>query len=415
LNVLRYSRIELIYQAVMYKEKLNCICCDSVNLIQVLDLKDQPLANSYHKINETLDTFPLKLNLCNNCYHLQLSHIVNPDLLFKNYLYVSGTTKTLLEYFDWFASYVKEYSPKSESVLEIACNDGSQLNSFKQLGYKTYGIDPAENLYSISSKNHNIICDYFDKKHFDGREFDIIVGQNVFAHNENAKKFLDDCYELMNEKSYLFIQTSQAEMIEHNQFDTIYHEHISFFNINSFNELVKRTKFYLIDVIKTPVHGTSYIFVLSKLDKRPELVKNLIALEKSYGLLNNKIYQQYESNVNKIVSEFKKAVTFYRTNGYKIIGYGAAAKGNTFLNFADIKLDYIIDDNKLKQNLYTPGTDIQIVSIDILNTYKDFDKVLFIPLAWNFFDEIKSRILKVRNNPNDLYLKYFPSILIEKN
>ena len=398
----------------MYKEKVNCICCNSANLIQVLDLKDQPLANSYQVINENLDKFPLKLNLCNNCYHLQLSHIVNPDLLFKNYLYVSGTTKTLLSYFDWFASYVKEYSPDSDTILEIACNDGSQLNSFKKLEYKTYGIDPAENLHHISSKNHNVVCDYFDKKHFDGQEFDIIVGQNVFAHNENAKKFLDDCYELMHDQSYLFIQTSQAEMIKHNQFDTIYHEHISFFNINSFNELVKRTKFHLVDVIKTPVHGTSYLFVLSKLNKRPFLINNWIELERSYGLLSNKIYQQYESNVNSIVNEFKNVIADHRTNGYKIIGYGAAAKGNTFLNFADVKLDYIIDDNKLKQRLYTPGTNIEITSIDLLNKYKDYDKILFIPLAWNFFDEIKARIIKVRDNTNDLYLRYFPEITIER-
>lgn len=396
----------------MYKEKLNCICCDSVNLIQVLDLKDQPLANSYHTIDEKLDNFPLKLNLCNNCYHLQLSHIVNPDLLFKNYLYVSGTTKTLLSYFDWFASYVKEYSPKSETVLEIACNDGSQLNSFKNLGYKTYGIDPAENLHSISVKNHDVVCDYFDNKHFKGKKFDIIVGQNVFAHNENAKKFLDDCDELMNNDSLLFIQTSQAEMIQQNQFDTIYHEHLSFFNINSFNELVKRTKLYLIDVIKTPIHGTSYLFILSKKNIRPTLIKNLISLEKSYGLLTIETYKKYENNVNKIVNDFKNKIKEYRELNYKIIGYGAAAKGNTFLNFADIKLDSIIDDNKLKQGLYTPGTNTIIVSVDILNTFDKNDKILFIPLAWNFFNEIKTRINKVHNNQNDRYLRYFPKVEI---
>lgn len=398
----------------MVHKKENCICCDGKELIQVLDLKDQPLANSYQGVGEVLDKFPLKLNLCNTCYHLQLSHIVNPDLLFKNYLYVSGTTKTLLGYFDWFAAFVKEYSPESKTILEIACNDGSQLNSFKNHGYKTFGIDPAENLHKLSTKNHTVICDYFDKKHFVNQKFDIIVGQNVFAHNENAKKFLDDCYELMHDDSYLLIQTSQAEMIVNNQFDTIYHEHISFFNINSFNELVKRTQLFLVDVIKTPVHGTSYLFVLSKINKRPNLIKNLIDLEKSYGLLSSKLYKTYETNVNNIVDEFKKLITYYRENNYKIIGYGAAAKGNTFLNFADVKLDYIIDDNRLKQGLYTPGTNIEIVDVLILNTYKDTDKILFIPLAWNFFDEIKSRILKVRDNSNDLYVKYFPKVTVEK-
>lgn len=394
----------------MVHKKENCICCDDKKLIQILDLKNQPLANSYCNADDYQEEYPLKLNLCTNCFHLQLSHIINPDLLFKNYIYVSGTTKTLLTYFDWFASFVKEYSINSKSVLEIACNDGSQLNSFKSLGYDTYGIDPATNLHDLNKKNHKVICDYFDKKHFN-RTFDIIVGQNVFAHNENAKKFLDDCYELMHEDSYLFIQTSQADMIKQNQFDTIYHEHISFFNINSFNELVKRTKLYLVDVIKTHIHGTSYIFILSKLNKKPKLIESQIELEKSCGLLNLSTYEQYKINVENLVKDFIYNINYYSNLGYKIIGYGAAAKGNTFLNFANVKMDFIIDDNKLKQGLYTPGTKIKIVSIDILDTLKT-ENILFVPLAWNFFKEIRERILKVRNNKNDLYLKYFPNISI---
>lgn len=144
----------------------------------------------------------------------------------------------------------------------------------------------------------------------------------MFAHNEDAKKFLDDCYDLMNENSLLYIQTSQAEMIEHNQFDTIYHEHLSFFNINSFNELAKRTKLFLIDVIKSPVHGVSYVFVLSKQNLKPFLIKNLIEVEKSYGLLNLETYKKYEKNVKYLVNEFVETVNQYKKQNYKIIGYG---------------------------------------------------------------------------------------------
>ena len=118
----------------------------------------------------------------------------------------------------------------------IACNDGTQLNYFKDKGFKTYGIDPAENLHKLSSKNHTVICDYFNVDKFD-RQFDVITAQNVFAHNSNPREFLEHCGELMHEESVLYIQTSQAEMILNNQFDTIYHEHVSFFNINSMNEL----------------------------------------------------------------------------------------------------------------------------------------------------------------------------------
>lgn len=395
-----------------YKEKKECICCASDNLNEILDLGEQPLANSYHNNDEILPIFPLKLNLCNKCFHLQLSHIVNPDLLFRNYLYVSGTSDTLRKYFEWFVKFIIEYTNLNNgSVLDIACNDGTQLDYFKNNGWQTYGIDPSENLYDISSKNHNIICDYFGYKHFDNK-FDVITAQNVFAHNEDAKEFLNNCYELMHDDSLLFIQTSQSEMINNNEFDTIYHEHLSFFNINSFNELTKRTKLYLTDVIKTPVHGVSYVFVLSKKKINNYLIENLISVEKEKGLLGYETYQNYRKNVLEIVNIFESSINEYRKNGYKIIGYGAAAKGMTFLNFANVKMDYIIDDNPLKQGLFTPGNNTEIKSIHFLTNYDDNDKIVFVPLAWNFFNEIKKRVKKVRDNKNDIYVKYFPKFTV---
>jgi 2-polyprenyl-3-methyl-5-hydroxy-6-metoxy-1,4-benzoquinol methylase len=396
----------------VYKEKKECICCGNTNLNEILDLGEQPLANSYHNNDEILPIFPLKLNLCNKCFHLQLSHIVNPDLLFKNYLYVSGTSDTLRKYFEWFVKFINEYTNLDNGlVLDIACNDGTQLDYFKNYGWETYGIDPSENLYEISSKNHNIICDYFHYKHFD-KKFDIITAQNVFAHNENAQEFLNNCYELMHDDSLLFIQTSQSEMINNNEFDTIYHEHLSFFNINSFNELTKRTKLHLINIIKTPVHGVSYVFVLSKKLINQNLVENLILVEKEKGLLNYETYENYKKNVLEIVNTFTNSINEYRENGYKIIGYGAAAKGMTFLNFANVKMDYIIDDNPLKQGLFTPGNNTEIKSIDFIRDYEENDKIVFVPLAWNFFNEIKKRVKKVRDNKNDLYIKYFPKFSV---
>jgi 2-polyprenyl-3-methyl-5-hydroxy-6-metoxy-1,4-benzoquinol methylase len=395
------------------REKKTCISCDNKNLIEILDLKNQPLANTYHSNTEILPEFPLKLNLCTDCYHLQLSHIVNPDLLFKNYLYVSGTSKTLRDYFEWFSKFIGLYTQKTKgSILDIACNDGTQLDFFKKNGWETYGVEPATNLFEICSKNHEVVCDYFNNKCFD-KKFDVILAQNVFAHNENAKQFLDDCYNLMDDDSLLFIQTSQSEMINNNQFDTIYHEHLSFFNVNSFNELSKRTKLNLIDVVKTPAHGISYVFVLSKKIKQEVLVQNHIDVEKERGLLSQKTYTNYRENVLDIVNTFIKSIEKYREDGYKIIGYGAAAKGMTFLNFANVKLDYIIDDNPMKQGLYTPGGNIQIKSVDFLSEYDENDRIVFIPLAWNFFNEIKERIKKVRDNDNDIYIKYFPKYSVE--
>ncbi len=395
-----------------FTEKKDCICCGKSNLSLVLDLNNQPLANSYHKEDEVLEEYPLGLNLCDNCYHLQLTHIVDPDLLFKNYLYCSGTTQTLRDNFEWFSNFVLEDAPVCKTVLDIACNDGTQLDCFKAKGVETYGIDPAENLYELSSKNHDVKCEYFDSVFF-GHLFDVIIAQNVFAHNSDSKKFLDDCCELMDDDSRLYIQTSQAHMVQNNQFDTVYHEHISFFNINSFNELVKRTNLNLIDVIKTPVHGVSYLFVLSKKKMNEHRVQNLIDTERETGLYSKKTYDDYKRNILNIVESFKKVVKHVQSE-YPVIGYGAAAKGNTFLNFADIKLDYVIDDNELKQGLYTPGTNIEIKSVELLKEYGEDDRILFVPLAWNFYDEIRNRIKVVRDNDNDRFLKYFPVIGIDK-
>ena len=395
-----------------FTEKKDCVCCGKSNLSLVLDLNNQPLANSYHKEDEVLEEYPLGLNLCDDCYHLQLTHIVNPDLLFKNYLYCSGTTQTLRDNFEWFSNFVLEDAPVCTSVLDIACNDGTQLDCFKEKGVGTYGIDPAENLYELSSKNHDVKCEYFDSSLYN-RTFDVIIAQNVFAHNSNPKKFLDDCCELMDDDSRLYIQTSQAHMVQNNQFDTVYHEHISFFNINSFNELVKRTNLNLIDVIKTPVHGVSYLFVLSIKKTNVHRVQNLIDVERETGLYSKKTYDDYKRNILNIVESFKKVVKHVQGE-YPVIGYGAAAKGNTFLNFADIKLDYVIDDNELKQGLYTPGTNIEIKSVELLKEYSEDDRILFVPLAWNFYDEIRKRIKKVRDNKNDRFLKYFPNIEVDK-
>ena len=149
----------------MYKELKKCLCCENESLKTILDLNKQPLANSYYKKGELLEEYPLAVNLCSNCFHLQLTYSVDPDLMFKNYLYVSGTSKTLRDYFDHFANLCLKNSPEAKTILDIACNDGSQLNSFAKLGLETFGIDPATNLYEISTKNnHKVICGYLDNK-----------------------------------------------------------------------------------------------------------------------------------------------------------------------------------------------------------------------------------------------------------
>lgn len=381
-----------------------CLACGSVDLIPVLDLNDQPLANSYKKSKDEPEaSYPLKINRCEHCYHVQLTHVVNPDLIYKNYLYVSGTTKTYVDYMGWYADFVcEQFNVFPQSVLDIGCNDGSQLDKFKAKGLETFGVDPAENLFELSSKNHNVTCGYFDEKY--SQPVDIITIQNAFAHNPNPLELLKNCKKNLNIDGLIFIQTSQADMILNDEFDTIYHEHISFYNIKSMMFLCNRAGLNLIDVVKTPIHGTSYIFIISADMSAPANIKNLIDIETNAGLYNKETYTRYSKNCIDMVEKFREVVEEHRTNGYKIVGYGAPAKGNTFLNFAKVPLDMIIDDNPMKQGLYTPGSSIGIVGSEVLKSFEEHDRILFIPLAWNFFKEIRERIIKQRNNFNDVFL-----------
>ena len=398
-------------------ELKECLACGSDKLILTLNLGNQPLANSYKLAqNDVQEEFPLAINRCNHCYHVQLTHAVNPDLMFKDYLYVSGTSRTMSDHFSWFARYASEYfdttaNRNAKSVLDIGCNDGSQLDKFKELDIETFGVDPAENLYTTSAKNHNIVCGYFDLDFVQNynRQYDIIVAQNVFAHNYDPTTFLNAARNVMTNESLLFVQTSQADMIKNNEFDTIYHEHISFYNINSMNELCKRVGLNLIDVAKCPLHGNSYIFVISKYHYRGANVENLIDMEKRIGLLSDQTYIDYANKCEDVVAKLRTAINSSRGHNYKIVGYGAAAKGMTLLNYSGVKLDYIVDDNPLKQNRFTPGSSIPIVSSEVLKN-DDSTGIMFVPLAWNFFDEIKKKIKTVRNNSADRFIRYFPTV-----
>lgn len=399
-------------------EKINeCIACGHTGLVEVLNLGDQPLANSFLKdLNEQEDVFPLAICRCEKCFHVQLTHKVHPDLLFKDYLYVSGTAKTQLDYFDWFAEFTTErHHGTPRTVLDIGCNDGSQLNSFKKKGhFKTFGVDPAENLHPISSKNHDVVCGYFNNQTYpDFTYFDIIVCQNAFAHNYDPLQFLQNVSKVMDSGSTLYITTSQANMILNNEFDTIYHEHISFYNIKSMNELCKRAGLNLIDVVKHPIHGVSYIFVISKFKSRKAHIKNLIDMEELSGLYKPETYDEYRNECKTIIDSFYNTIDGLREFGYTIVGYGAPAKGNTLMNAAKEGPDFIIDDNPLKQGLFVPGMGIPVYGQYKLDEYSDVDSLVFVPLAWNFFEEIKKKITNRREGKTDLFLRYFPEVEIE--
>ena len=384
----------------------------------VFDLGLQPLANSFKaKATDDEETYPLAVQVCQHCWHMQLTDAVDPAIIFKNYLYVSGTSRTMIEYFDWFSRFAVEYLPPAQqpaAVLEIGCNDGSQLNFFKKMGFETWGIDPAENIHPTSSKNHNIVCDFLNDTSIDKvpAVFDIIYAQNVFAHNDNPLEFLQLLRRKMSHNTVLLIQNSQCDMIANGEFDTIYHEHRSFYTHRSMKALCDRAVLNIIDFVKGTIHGGSGIYVISRDIEKPARLQNLLDLEATAGLHKMETYQKWAKNNEIIVNDLVSAINYQRKNQSRlIVGYGAPAKGNTLLNYGQIDLDFIIDDAPLKQGKYTPGRSVPVLPIEHLEKCKHRE-ICFVPLAWNFFDEIVTRIKRVRDYPGDKFIRYFPDIQI---
>ena len=406
------------------EEKKQCRVCGNNDLVEVIDLGKQPLANEFKTKDKICEEYPLGLNRCFKCSHNQLGIIVPKKELFEEYIYTTGTTDTMKLYCKNFCDKVIGEKNIKGNVLDIACNDGTQLDYFREKEWKTYGVDPAKNLTRISeSKGHNIITGYWGDENVNERIkdiiFDIIIAQNVLAHVPNPKDFLIACKKFMSKTTKIYIQTSQADIFSNGEFDTIYHEHISFFTAKSMLYLCNICDLYLETIDKVPVHGVSYLFVIRKRDNFDisisKSVYDMINSENQQGIysMNNKIgYKMQAEEKTKLLID---SLIKFKNNNFSLIGYGASAKGNTLLNFMKYKslsnfplLEYIVDENPLKQNLYTPGTKIIVSSP--LTLSNDTRPLAILILAWNFIEEIKNKISSLRssNSPTILIVP-FPS------
>lgn len=398
------------------KEKNICRCCKSKELSLYLNLGMQPLANSYHK-GEKVVRYPLRVNLCTNCYHSQLSIVVNKEKMFENYLYVSGTTSTFQNHTKELArDAVSRFKTKLLSVLDIACNDGTQLEYFRELGCKVMGVDPAKNLRSITkAKKIPVIVDYWTSGVAEkiNKKFDIITGTNVFAHVDNLDEFLKASKIALKKNGILILEFPYADrMITHNEFDTVYHEHLSYFLVNSFATLAERMGFSIVDVLQTPIHGGSIRFFLNvgKRTHNPK-IKKLIDMENKNGLLKIISYKEFADHVAQNKKHLNELVNKLKKNGKKIIGYGASAKGNTMLNYFKLDLEYIIDDNPLKWGYKTPGQNIPIV--DPLVLQEEGDEIYIVILSWNFYNEIVKKILKLKRRDLKVnFILYVPTVAV---
>ena len=386
-----------------------CRLCNSKNLKKVFDLGRTPLANSYLKIeiSKKLRKYPLKLNYCNNCGHLQLTHSIKPSKMFSNYLYKTNTSKKNFLHFKSYANEIKKmFKNRNTKILDIASNDGTFLNFFEKKKFFRLGIDPAKNLKKLSlKKGITQIDDFFTMKKSENikkkyGKFDIITANHVCAHVEDLNDFFNGVQNLLKDEGLFVFEISyRASVLKKNTFDTIYHEHLDYHALYPISKFVKKFNLNVVN-FKTPdAQGGSLRVYVSKnknSKNQKSIKKQILKEKKQLNLFNVSTYKKFEKKIINCKNKLNSLIQNCINNNMSIAGYGAAAKTTTFLNYFKISeknIKFIFDDNKLKQGLCIPGTKIKI--LDPLNMNKKNIDVLII-FAWNYAELIITKNKKFK-------------------
>ncbi len=390
-----------------------CRCCRGEHLTSVLDLGEMPLANGLHA-GTPGPRFPLELLVCTSCWHGQLSGAVAGEALFTDYPYLSGVAGAFREHCRGLVGAAKALvTAERPAVLDIGCNDGTLLSLFRAVGCSALGVDPASNLKPRTDAWGIPVVNAFWGEGTAtglGRQFDIITAQNVFAHVPDLDDFLAGCATALASGGVVLLEFPHAaDLIARGEFDTIYHEHLSYFTANSFARLVERSAFFIVGVARLSVHGGSLRFALRKGPGRVALAAlDLIHDEHEAGLFDLATYRHFRFKVQILRRDFKRLLAGLRARGEKIVGYCASAKGAMALNYFEEDVEYVVDDTPMKQGRYLAGRSIPIVGPEVLA--REPRKVNIVVLAWNWLEEIRGRIRTLRPGGQDRLIVYVPEV-----
>jgi len=385
------------------KKSRYCRVCKKSALEKVLTLGPTPLANAFLtklQLDEPEYFYPLDIYFCNNCGFIQLGHVVSPKVLFGNYVYVSSTSKVFVDHFKKMAEHIlpRFLAGKRSLVIDIGSNDGILLKPFRDLGAKVLGIEPAVHIAKIAEKQGiETIPEFFSVELAERivkqkGQADIVTATNVFAHIDNLDEVIEGLKILLNKDGVFIMEAPYLiDFIEKRYFDLVYHEHLSYWSVNSLVTLFKRFNIVVFDVQKVPVHGGTIRVFIKKAEGKHKIeksVRKFLDRERKMKLTQKKTYTDYANLILNNKVKLVALLTDLKIKGKTIAAYGAPAKGNTLLNFFSIGteiLDFVVDDSPFKQGLYTPGKHIPVVSSKVL--YEKKPDYLLI-LAWNFADPI---------------------------
>lgn len=381
-----------------------CRICGSPRLWRVLSLGTTPLANAFVS-RERLDApeplFPLELVRCDECGLAQLSVVVDPEVMFRHYLYASSASPPLHEHFEAYAAdLVGRYAPSGSLVVEIGSNDGVLLAPLRRRGVRAVGVEPSANLartanaLGLETWNDFFGTDVARRVRGARGAAKAVVANNVLAHIDDLGEVLASLDVLLADDGVFVAEFPYAlDLLEKVEYDTIYHEHLSYFTLAPLRRLFARASFEAIDVDRIPIHGGSLRLVVARAGRRP-LSPSVAALEEAEtaaGLDGRDTYTRFADRVAGSRRALLEMLTSEQRRGARIAALGATAKGNTLLNYCGIGpdlIEYIADSTPLKQGLYSPGMHIPVRPDSILAVDCP-DRTLL--LAWNYAAAVLDR------------------------
>jgi SAM-dependent methyltransferase len=379
-----------------------CILCEQAQVEEFLDLGSTALANKFlprEELSTPEPKYPLNVGFCHSCGHVQLMELVPAHAMFDHYLYVSAASDTLKNHLWDLADEIhKRYQLGTEDlVIDIGCNDATLLHGFKRYGVETLGVDPARNLAELTCQNgierYTALFNSETAKQIVSQwgKASVVTATNTFPHIQGLEDFIHGIETVLKPGGVFVIEMHYLlDLIEQVAFDTVYHEHVSYWALAPMKRLFERNGMSIVDAERVPLHhGQLRVHVQRQGEGEVRSsVAAVLAAEKAAGLDRFETYERFAERAQKIKRDLHQTLATFAEKGQRVAGYGAPAKGNTLLGFLEIGpglLPYIVDRSPLKQGLYTPGTHIPIVAPErLLADQPDF--VLL--LAWNFVDEI---------------------------
>ncbi len=367
---------------------MHCRFCNHTLETSFCDLGESPLANAYPEREEAPENFfPLHAYVCDHCFLVQLPQVETASAIFSEYAYFSSFSSTWLQHAEEYAKKMAPRLKPDAHIVEIASNDGYLLNYFK--GFDILGIEPAENVAdSAIAKGIPTIKKFFGSQLASQlKKADLIIGNNVLAHVPDLNDFVRGLKILLKEDGMITLEFPHLlQLMKQVQFDTIYHEHFSYFSLVTLEKIFEKHQLEIFDVEELPTHGGSL-----RLFVRHPKQKMALPLEPGFDRIEN--YKEFTAKVDRLKREFLE----FAKSGKRIAAYGAPAKGNTFLNSCGItarEIAFTVDKNPYKQGRYLPGTKIPIFAPEKIFEEKP-DYLLILP--WNLKEEIMKEMAAIRN------------------